>query len=310
MVAVRRPFRLGLELPALGVPTAPSGLPDPGVLDGYVAAVAAAQEAGFDAVWFSDRGEVGEATADALTLAGGLAEVATTLTLGVIADVVDARHPAVLARDVTCLDQVSAGRSAVLLFDSGPARPGSVQGAPGDPLGRLGEAAAICRSLFTHAEPAGSGRFFRLGEVNDRPRPVQLGGPGIVVDLGRLAHPDGETARGPGAAPEGLVECLRSADAVVTGGGPGQVRSIRRVIGNACRTAGLGSPPPLLWRGSPPAEGAVLPVAAPLSGHAAGIPVTMRALTSAGADGVIVRLGRNAPPGPDEVSGLGRRWGG
>ena len=314
MVGVRRPFRLGLELPPLelpppAAPVAPHGSTGPARLDDHVAAIVAARDAGFDTVWLSDRHRAGEVAADALTLAGGLADVAAPLTIGVMADVVGARHPAVLARDVTCLDVVSAGRSSVLLYDSAPSGPGVGPAAVADRFGRLGEAAAICRSLLTSGGPRPAGRFFRLGEVDDRPRPIQAGGPRVVVDLGHLADPEGELAWGTGNVPEGLTECLRSADAVVVGGSPAQVRSARRAIGRICRSAGAGAVPPLLWRGAPPVDGPAPPVVAPPPRQQAAAPVTMGALSSAGAEGAIVRLGLSAPPSRAEVNKLQRWWG-
>ena len=294
---MRRPLRLGLELPALGVPATSAGGPVAGSLDACRAAVAAAEDAGFDAVWLADRPGPAASVADAVTLAGGLADAAATLTVGVIADVVDARHPAVLARDLTCLDVVSGGRAALLLHDSDPTRPGPDEPGPADALGRLGEASAICRSLLSHAGSVASPRYFRFGQVNDRPRPVQPGGPGIVVQLGPAAERGVEPVRGARSGAGGLVACLRSADAVVTGGSIEQVRSARDLIDVTCSEAGLGTVPALLWRG-------VLP-ATSRNGEAA---LTRRVLSSAGVDGVIVGLARSGPPRPDEVGRLAR-WG-
>ena len=203
-------IRLGLELSPL-----------PGPADGtdrWAEAAAAAEEAGFGSVWVTG------SAVDACTVAGGLVARTTSLTLGVESGVGgDDRNPAVLARDVTALDVVSAGRAAVLLRSE-------------EGWERLTEAYQVCRRLFTEEAPSYQGRFFHLVEAANRPRPVRSGGPTLVVQ--------GPPSSTPAAMAAGALE---GADAWVVGGGPEDVAAWRRVVDG----------PALLWRGdlSPGADG-------------------------------------------------------
>ncbi len=210
--AVDPSIRLGLELPPLD----PSAASDhaPVTLGLLGAAVAAAGRAGFGAVWFT--GGAGEpGGCDACTLAAGLAPADPSVTLGVVAPLDGARSPALLARDLTALDLVSGGRSAVLL------RGGSC----------LGEAVAVCRNLFCGSVDF-TGDCYRLSGAENRPAPVRPGGPQL------LAQPDDP----------GDVAGLGSLEAVVVEGAPSDLEAARRTLGLA---VGDGGGPGLVWRGDP-----------------------------------------------------------
>jgi alkanesulfonate monooxygenase SsuD/methylene tetrahydromethanopterin reductase-like flavin-dependent oxidoreductase (luciferase family) len=98
------------------------------------------------------------------------------------------RNPAHLAKIVTTLDVISAGRAILgigaawydvehegLGFDFPPA---------GERLDRLEEALQICRAMFTEEAPSFSGTYYRVHEARNIPRPVQPGGPTILVGGG------------------------------------------------------------------------------------------------------------------------------
>jgi alkanesulfonate monooxygenase SsuD/methylene tetrahydromethanopterin reductase-like flavin-dependent oxidoreductase (luciferase family) len=145
-------MRVGVEL--LLSDTADAGLS----WEGCRAAAVAAETCGFDAVWLA-----GEK--DPVTLAGALAAATTTVTLGVICRVGAAdRNPSVLARDLTAVDVLSSGRTAVVL--EGPAGP-------------TAEAAQVCRLLFAGGEVHHEGPRFHLDGAVNLPPPV--GSPQVFV---------------------------------------------------------------------------------------------------------------------------------
>jgi alkanesulfonate monooxygenase SsuD/methylene tetrahydromethanopterin reductase-like flavin-dependent oxidoreductase (luciferase family) len=93
-----------------------------------------------------------------------------------------------LAKIVTTLDVISAGRAILgigaawydvehegLGFDFPPA---------GERLDRLEEALQICRAMFREEEPSFDGAYYRISEARNLPRPVQPGGPAILVGGG------------------------------------------------------------------------------------------------------------------------------
>ena len=103
------------------------------------------------------------------------------------------RNPAHLAKIVTTLDIISAGRAILgigaawydvehegLGFDFPPA---------GERLDRLEEALQICRAMFTEEAPTFDGRYYRIHEARNVPPPVQPGGPPIL-DRGRRREAD------------------------------------------------------------------------------------------------------------------------
>lgn len=206
-------------------------------------------------------------------MAGGLAPLTTSLTLGVVSGVGPGdRSPSVLAREVTALDVLSSGRSAVLLqLDPAEVPGGVVQAA--EAWDRLAEAAAVCRLLFTEEAPTFAGRHFHLAGAANRPGPVRPGGPSVLVQLPMVAPP---------ADP---AEVLPAPDAWVVTGSPTEVAAWRQVL--------PASGPALLWRGE-------------LSPGDAAAPDAI-ALHEAGADGLLVRLaGAGAAPTAEAVASTAR----
>jgi F420-dependent oxidoreductase-like protein len=169
---------------------------EPGALfDGVVAMAGAAEETGYDSVWVMDHffqlPPMGGPTApmlDSYTLLGALAARTSRLRLGAMVTGVTYRNPAHLAKIVTTLDVISAGRAILgigaawydvehegLGFDFPPA---------GERLERLGEALQICRAMFTEEAPSFDGTYYRIHEARNVPPPVQPGGPAILVGGG------------------------------------------------------------------------------------------------------------------------------
>jgi F420-dependent oxidoreductase-like protein len=125
---------------------------------------------------------------DSYTLLGALAARTEGVRLGTMVTGVTYRNPAHLAKIVTTLDVISAGRAILgigaawydlehdgLGFDFPPA---------GERLDRLEEALQICRAMFTEDAPSFDGSYYRIREARNIPRPVQPGGPTILVGGG------------------------------------------------------------------------------------------------------------------------------
>src|SRR5277367_2329441 len=183
-------MRFGLQIPNFTTDETPGAL-----FEGVVAMAIAAEEAGYDSVWVMDHfyqlppmGGPTMPMLDSYTLLGALAMRTTRVRLGTLVTGVTYRNPAHLAKIVTTLDVISAGRAILgigaawydvehegLGFDFPP---------PGERLDRLEEALQICRAMFTEEAPTFDGRYYRIHEARNVPRPVQPGGPPILIGGG------------------------------------------------------------------------------------------------------------------------------
>jgi F420-dependent oxidoreductase-like protein len=183
-------MRFGLQIPSFTAGGSPGAL-----FDGVVAMATAAEETGFDSVWVMDHfyqlppmGGPSQPMLDSYTLLGALAARTSRVRLGTMVTGVTYRNPAHLAKIVTTLDVISAGRAILgigaawydvehegLGFDFPPA---------GERLDRLEEALQICRAMFTEEAPTFDGRYYRIHEARNVPPPVQPGGPPILIGGG------------------------------------------------------------------------------------------------------------------------------
>src|SRR5262249_44940740 len=95
------------------------------------------------------------------------------------------RNPLVLAKECATLDVLSRGR-LILGIGAGYLEPEfRALGIPFHERGaRTDEAVAAMRALWTQKKPSFDGKFFRFSAIDAQPRPVQPGGPPIVVGGG------------------------------------------------------------------------------------------------------------------------------
>ena len=167
--------KFGIQLPNF------SGF-DPADLFDHVAGLATtAEQAGFDSVWVMDHffqlpplGGPDQPMLEAYTLLGALAARTRRVQLGTLVTGVTYRNPGILATIVTTLDVISRGR-AILGIDY-----------PGNRvrLDMLEEAVQVCRAMFTGDDVSFTGRHYRLDHARNVPRPVQPGGPKIMIGGG------------------------------------------------------------------------------------------------------------------------------
>jgi acetyl-CoA acetyltransferase family protein len=125
---------------------------------------------------------------EAYTLLGALAARTQRVQLGTLVTGVTYRNPGILAKIVTTLDIVSRGRA--ILGIGGAWYDVEHQGLgvdyPSDRvrLDMLEEAVQVCRAMFTGDDVSFTGTHYRLDHARNLPRPVQAGGPKIMIGGG------------------------------------------------------------------------------------------------------------------------------
>jgi F420-dependent oxidoreductase-like protein len=169
--------------------------PPKGTFERVAGLARAAEDAGFGLVTVMDHfyqiygvGPETDPMFEAWTTLGALAARTTKVRLGTLVTGVTYRNPAMLAKMVTTLDVISGGRAMLGLgaawnedehrgygFDFPPIK---------ERMDRLEEALTICRAMFTEERPSFEGRYYRIDEAFNSPRPIQPGGPKILVGGG------------------------------------------------------------------------------------------------------------------------------
>jgi F420-dependent oxidoreductase-like protein len=169
---------------------------DPGELFEHVATLATTAEAsGFDSVWVMDHffqlpplGGPDEPMLEAYTLLGALAARTRTVQLGTLVTGVTYRNPGILAKIVTTLDVISQGRAILGIggawYDVEHHSLGVDYPSDRIRLDMLEETVQICRAMFTGDDVSFTGTHFRLDHARNLPRPVQAGGPKIMIGGG------------------------------------------------------------------------------------------------------------------------------
>jgi F420-dependent oxidoreductase-like protein len=181
----------GLHLPSFTHPDAPPAA----LFDRVVAQAKAAEAAGFSLVSVMDHlyqirgvGEVTEPMLEGWTTLAALARETSRVRLGTLVSGVTYRNPALLAKQATTLDTISGGRA---IFGIGAAWNDAEHAGYGyefppvrERMDRLEEALTIAKAMFSEERPSFDGRFYRIEDALNVPRPVQPGGPRILVGGG------------------------------------------------------------------------------------------------------------------------------
>lgn len=170
--------------------TAPEGL-----FDRVVQQAVDVEAAGFGLITVMDhfyqiRG-VGPETDPMLEAWSTLAAIASRTSrvkLGTLVSGVTYRNPAILAKTVTTLDVISGGRAILGLGAAWNEDEHTGYGvdfpAIGGRMDRLDEALTICKLMFTEDRPSFAGEHYRIEQALNVPRPIQPGGPKILVGGG------------------------------------------------------------------------------------------------------------------------------
>jgi len=185
------PVWFGYHMPSFTFP----GIP-PGRLFDHVAELAgAAEESGFRLVTVMDHfyqivgvGPETDPMLEAYSTLGALSQRTTSVRLGALVSGVTYRNPALLAKTVTTLDVVSGGRAMLGIGAAWNESEHDGYGFEfprvGKRMDRLDEALTIIRAMFTEDRPTFEGTHYRIQAALNVPRPIQPGGPRIILGGG------------------------------------------------------------------------------------------------------------------------------
>ncbi|MDQ1498583.1 MAG: hypothetical protein QOI86_1923 [Actinomycetota bacterium] len=172
--------RLGLQIPNFTFP----GVADADLFETIAGIATTAEGHGFDSLWVMDHlyqiemvGPKEHPMLEAYTLLGALAARTKRLGLGTMVTGVTYRNPALLAKIVTTLDVISSGRAILGIgaawnddehagygFDFPPVK---------ERMDRLEEALQIIRAMFSEQAPSFEGRYYRIQQVLNNPKPIR-----------------------------------------------------------------------------------------------------------------------------------------
>jgi F420-dependent oxidoreductase-like protein len=181
--------KFGVQLPNF------SGVDSASLFDHVAGLATAAEAAGYDSVWVMDHffqlpplGGPDEPMLEAYTLLGALGARTERVQLGTLVTGVTYRNPAILAKIVTTLDVISRGRAILGIgaawYDAEHQGLGVAYPADRERLDMLAEAVQVCRAMFTGDDVSFTGAHYRLDHARNLPRPVQAGGPKIMIGGG------------------------------------------------------------------------------------------------------------------------------
>jgi F420-dependent oxidoreductase-like protein len=228
---VRLRIRLGFSLGDYPRPS--EG--DTGLFDSVLAQVQAAERSGFDSVWVPDHlmqtpvvASRDEPMLECYTLLGALAAATSSVRLGAFVGCAAYRNPALLAKAVTTLDVISKGRAVFGIgagwFEQEHHAYGYEFGSVSDRFERLVEVIEIVRSMFTAEETRFEGHHYRAEDALNYPRPLQTGGPPILI--------------GGSGEKRTLRLVAEYADICNITGGPAKLTHLNRVLDSHCEAIG------------------------------------------------------------------------
>lgn len=142
-----------------------------------------AQELGYDAIWVSEHIAFYVPTFDAVTTMAALAARTSTIRIGSAIVILPLRPPAAVAKAVSTLDIIAGGRVTLGVGVGGEfPKEFEVCGVPvGERGGRTNEAIEVMRTLWTQDNASYQGKYFQFADVTMQPKPVQVGGPPIII---------------------------------------------------------------------------------------------------------------------------------
>ena len=193
-------------------------------------------DSNFDHLWLMDHFVTGMGAAtgsegpcmEGWTALAALAQATSRVRLGIMVTGNTYRHPAVLAKMATTVDQISGGR---LEFGLGGAWHTYEHGAFAIPfhtikerLERLDEAVQVIKLLWTQTRPTFQGRYYQLDQPPYNPPNVQQPHPPILI--------------GGGGEKRTLRTVAKYADATNVSGTPEEVQHKYDVLEQHCKDVG------------------------------------------------------------------------
>jgi len=138
---------------------------------------------GYDSLWVSEHILFYGPMLEAVPQLGALAALTTRAILGTGIFLLPLRHPTIVAKSFSTLDIISGGRITLGIGVGGEyAKEFEACGVPVKERGpRSNEAIEVIKRLWTEDHVTHEGRFFGFEDVSMQPKPVQRGGPPVVV---------------------------------------------------------------------------------------------------------------------------------
>lgn len=231
MTATTPLIRMGLQIPNFTYP----GVQTDELFERIATIATTAEANGFDSVWVMDHffqlpmlGAPDQEMFEAYTLLTAIAARTSTVRLGAMVGGMTYRNPAFLAKTVTCLDVISNGRA---IWGIGAGWFEQEHNAYGFPFGtftdrfeKLEEGLQIAKSMFTNHTTTFDGKWFQVKDAFNVPKPVQAGGPPILI--------------GGSGERKTLRMVAQYADACNVFGEPSAVRHLMGVLDGHCERLG------------------------------------------------------------------------
>ena len=165
-----RPFRFGFSLDGIDGP------------DQIAKRVRRAEDMGYSAVVMTDHFDDRHGPLVAMT---AVALATTSLRVGTMVLANDYRHPAVLAKELASLDQISGGRLEIGIgagwMASDYEQAGIGFDRPGVRIERLDEAVTVLEGCFGEALFDFEGDHYRIAGLDSQPKPVQRPRPPLLM---------------------------------------------------------------------------------------------------------------------------------
>jgi probable F420-dependent oxidoreductase len=168
-----RPFRFGVEMMA------------PFEGRSWADSARELEALGYSTLFVPDHFDEGYGPMSAMAVA---AAATTTLRVASAVFAADFRHPAVLARELASIDQLSAGRLEVGIGAgynvADYASSGIGMDPPGVRVSRMIEHVQVLKGLFADGPFSFDGEYYKISELDGSPRPYREGGPPILIGGG------------------------------------------------------------------------------------------------------------------------------
>jgi F420-dependent oxidoreductase-like protein len=181
-------IRMGLQIPLFTFPDVPTA----DLFERISDIAVTAEASGFDSIWVMDHfyqlpglGRPDENMFECYSLLSALAARTSKVRLGAMVGGMTYRNPAFLAKSVTCLDVISRGRAIWGIgagwFEQEHLDYGYEFGSFTDRFEKLEEGLQIAKSMFVNDTTTFDGKWFRVDGAMNVPKPVQVGGPPILI---------------------------------------------------------------------------------------------------------------------------------
>ena len=232
-------IRMGLQIPSFTYP----GVGTADLFETIAGIAVTAEQSGFDSVWVMDHfyqlpliGSPDENMFEAYTLLSAIAARTERVRLGCMVGGMTYRNPAFLAKQVSALDVISKGRAIWGIgagwFEQEHLEYGYEFGTFTDRFEKLEEGLQIIKSMFVEHQTTFAGKWFNVTNALNVPKPVQAGGPPVLI--------------GGSGEKKTLRMVAQYGDACNVFGNPDQIRHLMGVLDGHC--AALGRDPKEICR--------------------------------------------------------------